>query len=33
MKPLLEKEGLPTKFTEDLPIEVLTKEYDVLTKN
>lgn len=33
MKPLLEKEGLPTKFTEDLPIEVLTKVYDVLTKN
>jgi len=33
MKPLLEKEGLPTKFTTDLSIEILQKVYDVMTKN
>ncbi len=33
MKPLLEKEGLPTKFTKDLPIETLQKVYEIMTKN
>ena len=33
MKPLLEKEGLPLKYTEDMPIETLQKVYDILTKN
>jgi benzoyl-CoA reductase/2-hydroxyglutaryl-CoA dehydratase subunit BcrC/BadD/HgdB len=33
MKPLLEKEGLPTKFTSDLPIETLQRVYEVMTKN
>ena len=33
MKPLLEKEGLPIRFTPDLPIETLQKIYDVMTKN
>ncbi|MDD2470141.1 MAG: hypothetical protein PHI22_04365 [Bacilli bacterium] len=33
MKPLLEKEGLPTKFTKDLPIETLQRVYEIMTKN
>jgi len=33
MKPLLEKKGLPTKFTSDLPIETLQRVYEVMTKN
>lgn len=33
MKPLLEKEGLPTKFTPDLSLETLQKVYEVMTKN
>jgi hypothetical protein len=33
MKPLLEKEGLPIKFTPDLSIETLQKVYEVMTKN
>ena len=33
MKPLLEKEGLPIKFTSDLSIEILQKIYEIMTKN
>ena len=33
MKPLLENEGLPIKFTPDLPIETLQKIYDVMVKS
>ncbi|MDD4188251.1 MAG: hypothetical protein PHX04_05815 [Bacilli bacterium] len=33
MKPMLEKEGLPIKFTPDLSIETLQKIYDIMTKN
>ena len=33
MKPLLENEGLPIKFTSDLPIETLQKIYDVMVKS
>lgn len=33
MKPILEKEGLPTNFTPDIPIETLQKVYEVMTKN
>lgn len=33
IKPILEKEGLPLKFTDDLPIETLKRVYEILTKN
>lgn len=33
MKPLLEKEGLPIKFTPDLSIETLQRIHEIMTKN
>lgn len=33
IKPFLEKEGLPTKFTTDLPLETLQRVYEIMTKN
>ena len=33
MKPLLENEGLPIKFTSDLSVETLQKIYDIMIKN